>query len=136
MLSTSEPFGLVRVSTETIAMEAASRGRRNSAWTRLWPHLVGKIKSGDALRGKEGVWLHDYLIACGLFEVDLDEVQTVQVPHDWAASILGSPTSAIRAIRELQEIGLLELVHRGEPSHAGLYVVMPLTVPEPNPPPY
>lgn len=136
MLVTREPYGLVRVSTEAIAMEAAITGRRNAAWARLWPYLVGKIKSGADLRGKEGVWLHDYLIACGLFEVELEEVQTVQIPRDWAAHVLGgNDSSAGRAIRQLQEIGLLELVHKGEPNHAGLYAVMPLPTPEPNPPP-
>ena len=48
MLRTDEPFGLVRASTERIAMEAAMAGRKNATWPQLWPEVVGKIKDGDS----------------------------------------------------------------------------------------
>lgn len=141
MLRTSEPFGIVRVGTMAIAMEAAAMGRRNAVWPRLWPHVVGVIKGGADLRVKETLWLQDYLAGCGRFDLGPEDVQTVQVPRDWAASMLdGRDETAGRAIRQLQEVGLLDLAHKGERGHSSLYVVLPLPDPEPperepNPPP-
>lgn len=131
MLDTDEPFGLVRVKTEAKAIEAACASRKNAVWPRLWPHIVGKIKSGDTLYGKEEIWLHDYLVALGRFELVPGNVQTVQVPRDWAAKVLGGrDASAERAIRQLREIGLIDLVHKGEKGHASLYAVLPLPDPK------
>ncbi len=136
MLRTNEPFGLVRATTERIAIEAAMVGRRNATWPRLWPEVVGIIKSGSDLSGTEALWLEDYLDARGLFEVSLEEVQTAQIPRDWAASILSAgDRGAERAIRELQEIGLLEKAHDGIKGHASLFVVMPLPPEKPGEPP-
>lgn len=117
-------------------MEAASLGRRNAVWPRLWPHVVGATRTGDTLAGREAEWLAAYLAAPGRAGIGPDEVQTVQLPRDWARAVLkGSDACAGRAIEQLMNVGLLDLVHRGEPNHAGLYAVMPLPVPEPNPPP-
>lgn len=129
------PYGMIRPDTERIAMEAAASGRRNAVWPRLWPDVVGKVKSGDALRGTETLWLHDYLIAKGRFDLAEDDVQTVQIPRDWAAGLLGGDRGAERAIRQLQEIGLIEKVHGGIKGHAALFVVMPLPDERPEEPP-
>ena len=139
MLRTDEPFGLVRASTERLAMEAAMAGRKNATWPQLWPEVVGKIKDGDSLRGTETRWLHDYLVAKGRFDlIDDDEqtVQTVQLPRDWAASVLAAgDRGAERAIRGLQEVGLIEKVHDGIKGHAALFAVMPLPPERPDEPP-
>ncbi|WP_417004272.1 hypothetical protein [Adlercreutzia equolifaciens] len=97
---------------------------------------MGIIKSGDSLHGKELTALHDYLVASGRFDLTASDVQVVQFSRDWAASVLGGHDQrASRAIRQLQEIGLLELVAKGEKGHASVYAVQPLPPEEPDPPP-
>ena len=104
------PYGMIRPDTERIAMEAALASRINAAWATLWPEVVGRIQSGDLLKGSDLAALHDYLVSCGRFDLTASDVQAVLLPHDWAASVLGHPQSASRAIRQLQEIGLIALV--------------------------
>ncbi len=130
------PYGMIRPDTERIAIMAAMNGRRNATWPHLWPEVVGIIKSGDSLHGKELTALHDYLVASGRFDLTASDVQVVQFSRDWAASVLGGHDQrASRAIRQLQEIGLLELVAKGEKGHASVYAVQPLPPEEPDPPP-
>lgn len=130
------PYGMIRPDTERIAIMAAMNGRRNATWPHLWPEVVGIVKGGDSLHGKELTALHDYLVACGRFDLTASDVQVVQFSRDWAASVLGGHDQrASRAIRQLQEIGLLELVAKGEKGHASVYAVMPLPTEEPDPPP-
>lgn len=126
---------MIRPETERIAMEAALASRKNATWARLWPEVVGIVKSGDSLHRKELTALHDYLVSCGRFDLTASDVQAVQLSHDWAADALGHAQSAKRAIAQLQEIGLLELVFKGEKGHASVYAVMPLPPEEPEPPP-
>lgn len=129
------PYGMIRPETERIAMEAALASRKNATWARLWPEVVGIVKSGDSLHGKELTALHDYLVSCGRFDLTASDVQAVQLSHDWAAGVLAHAQRAKRAIAQLQEIGLLELVFKGEKGHASVYAVMPLPPEEPEPPP-
>lgn len=130
------PYGMIRPDTERIAIMAAMNGRRNATWPHLWPEVVGIVKGGDRLHGKELTALHDYLVACGRFGLTASDVQVVQFSRDWAASVLGGHDQrASRAIRQLQEIGLLELVAKGEKGHASVYAVQPLPPEEPEPPP-
>ncbi len=129
------PYGMIRPETERIAMEAALASRKNATWARLWPEVVGIVKSGDSLHGKELAALHDYLVSCGRFELAPSDVQVAQLPHDWAEAVLGHAQRAKRAIAQLQEVGLLELVFKGEKGHASVYAVMPLPPEEPDPPP-
>ncbi len=129
------PYGMIRPDTERIAMEAALASRINAAWATLWPEVVGRIQSGDLLKGSDLAALHDYLVSCGRFDLTASDVQAVLLPHDWAASVLGHPQSASRAIRQLQEIGLLDLVKKGRKGSASLFAVMPLPPEEPDPPP-
>ena len=130
------PYGMIRPDTERIAIMAAMNGRRNATWPHLWPEVVGIVKGGDSLHSKELTALHDYLVACGRFDLTASGVQVVQFSRDWAASVLGGHDQrASRAIRQLQEIGLLELVAKGEKGHASVYAVQPLPPEEPEPPP-
>ena len=130
------PYGMIRPDTERIAIMAAMNGRRNATWPHLWPEVVGIVKGGDSLHGKELTALHDYLVASGRFDLTDSDVQVVQFSRDWAASVLGGHDQrASRAIRQLQEIGLLELAAKGEKGHASGYAVMPLPPEEPDPPP-
>ena len=99
---------MIRPDTERIAIMAAMNGRRNATWPHLWPEVVGIVKGGDSLHGKELTALHDYLVASGRFDLTASDVQVVQFSRDWAASVLGGHDQrASRAIRQLQEIGLL-----------------------------
>lgn len=129
------PYGMIRPDTERIAIMAAMNGRRNATWPHLWPEVVGIVKGGDSLHGKELTALHDYLVASGRFDLTASDVQVAQLPHDWAEAVLGHAQRAKRAIAQLQEIGLLELVAKGEKGHASVYAVMPLPPEEPDPPP-
>lgn len=126
---------MIRPDTERIAIMAAMNGRRNATWPHLWPEVVGIVKGGDSLHGKELTALHDYLVASGRFDLTASDVQVAQLPHDWAEAVLGHAQRAKRAIAQLQEIGLLELVAKGEKGHASVYAVMPLPPEEPDPPP-
>lgn len=116
-------------------MEAASKERTNAVWPRLWPDVVGIVKSGDSLHGKELTALHDYLVGCGRFDLTASDVQVVQLSHKWASDVLGHPQSATRAIRQLQEVGILELVAKGTKGSATIYAVKPLPPEETDPPP-
>ncbi len=129
------PYGMIRPDTERIAMEAASKERTNAVWPRLWPDVVGIVKSGDNLHGKELTALHDYLVGCGRFDLTASDVQVVQLSHKWASDVLGHPQSATRAIRQLQEVGILELVAKGTKGSATIYAVKPLPAEETDPPP-
>lgn len=126
---------MIRPDTERIAMEAASKERVNAVWPRLWPDVVGIVKSGDSLHGKELAALHDYLVGCGRFDLTASDVQVVQLSHKWASDVLGHPQSATRAIRQLQEVGILELVAKGTKGSATIYAVKPLPPEEIDPPP-
>lgn len=126
---------MIRPDTERIAMEAASKERTNAVWPRLWPDVVGIVKSGDSLHGKELTALHDYLVGCGRFDLTASDVQVVQLSHKWASDALGHTQSATRAIRQLQEVGILELVAKGTKGSATIYAVKPLPPEEIDPPP-
>lgn len=130
------PYGMIRPDTERMVVRAAASGRKDATWLDLWPEVVGIVKGGDSLHGEELAALHDYLVACGRFDLTEADVQVAQFTHDWAESVLGNhPQRANRAISQLKEYGFLELVMKGVPGHASIFAVMPLPSEEPEPPP-
>ena len=59
-------------------------------------------------------------------------MQVVQLSRGQAAGMLdGRDSTAERAIRGLQEVGVLTLVHKGVKGHSSLYCVNPLPGPAP-----
>ena len=121
-----EQYGKMRGSTMRIIMDAAIR-ERTSLWAVLLPRVVPQFKDGDMLKRVEAGWLADWLASKGRDDLELGDVQTVQIPRDWAAEKLGGHAeNASRALRALQEVGILTLVHKGIKGHASLYCVNPL----------
>lgn len=132
------PYGMIRPDTERIVWEAIRAGeRRDATWFALWPDVVDIVRSGDALGDVEAAWLDGYISAKGRPDLCGADVQTAQIPRDWAASVLSAgDRGAERAIRGLQDVGLLEKVHGGIRGHAALFAVMPLPEAEaPDEPP-
>lgn len=120
-------YGKVRAETMQIIMEAALMARRDALWARLMPDIVTKFKDGDRLEQIESEWLEKWIDEQQREDLKPANVQTVQIPRDWVAKKLsGRDQSAERAIRHLQQIGLLKLIHKGIKGHASLYCVMPL----------
>lgn len=127
---------MIRPDTERIAIKAAALGRKDATWINLWPDVVGIVKSGDSLHGKELTALHDYLVACGRFDLTASDVQVVQFTYEWAESILDDqPERANRAIGQLKENGLLDVVLKGVKGTASVYAIKPLPPEETDPPP-
>lgn len=120
-------YGKVRAETMRIIMEAALMARRDALWARLMPDIVTQFKDGDRLELTESEWLDEWLTELKRDDLTPADVQTAQIPRDWVAEKLnGRDQSAERAIRHLQQIGLLQLIHKGIKGHASLYCVMPL----------
>ncbi len=128
------PWGPLRPDTERIVLSADAR--KNAAWRRFWPDVIAIFKDGDTLGEVESAWLADYLESAGRADLALGDVQTAQIPRNWARQVMGSDAAASSAIGGLVDMGVLTLVHKSDrcdKGHASLYVVNPL--PEPNPPP-
>ena len=115
-------------------MAAACLSRKNAAWTKLWPEVVGEIRDGDRLKAVEANWALEWLEEIGRGDLALEDVQFVQIPSRWAAEIVGSKSTESSAVNALEVAGVLRIVRNGERNggsgHASLYCVMPL--PEPN----
>lgn len=121
-----EQYGKMRGSTMRIIIDAAKAGRARK-WLDLLPHIVPQFKDGDTLKRVEAEWLADWLAEEGRADLELEDVQTVQIPRDWAAEALGGHAeSASRALTTLQVAGILTPVHKGIKGHASLYCVNPL----------
>lgn len=107
----------------------AVRAERASLWVDLLVELVPLFRDGETLRLVEAGWLADWLKAAGRDDLEPRDVQTVQVPRDWAASVLGGHAeNASRALRALQVAGIITMIHKGIKGHASLYCVNPLPV--------
>lgn len=105
----------------------AARRERASLWASLIVEIVPMFRDGGTLRNQEALWLSEWLATQGRGDLEIDDVQCVQVPRDWAATVLGGHhENASRALRALQEVGILSLVHKGIKGHASLYCVNPL----------
>lgn len=108
----------------------AVRIERATLWADLIVNIVPLFRDGDTLRQTEALWLADWLKTIGREDLDLEEVQTVQVPRDWAAGVLGGHAqSATRALQAIQVSGVLTLINKGIKGHASLYCVNPLPAP-------
>lgn len=116
----------MRGSTMSIIMEAAKR-ERASAWVKLMAEIVPLFRDGDTLSRIEAGWLAEWLNDIGRTDLKPEDVQTVQIPRDWAADVLGGYSmSASRALRAMQVAGILTLIRKGQKGHASLYCVNPL----------
>lgn len=121
-----EAYGKMRGGTMEIITNAVLMARRDALWVRLLPDIVTRFTDGDRLEQTESEWLKSWLEAQRRDDLTPAVIQTIQIPRDWVASKLGgSDRSAERTIRSLQEIGLIQLIHKGIKGHASLYCVMP-----------
>ncbi len=120
-------YGKVRPSTEHIFVDALLRSRKGVLWPQLWPEIIGLMTDGDRLSDTEREWLTEWRDQGGLGAEPLSSFQTVQFSKDWVRNILGGGNSTQeRAIKALQEIGLLLLIHQGIKGHPSLYCVRPI----------
>lgn len=125
-----EQFGKMRPSTMQQILDA-SRNTKSSLWVALTPDIVSLFRDGDTLRAVEHSWVVEWLKEIGREDLEPEDVQTVQIPRDWAAKMLGGhQQNASRALRELTTLGILTPIHKGIKDHATLYCVNPL--PSPN----
>lgn len=116
----------MRASTMRL-LNGAMRREKASLWAALFAELVPFFRDGDTLRPIEAAWLADWLEETGCGDLQPEDVQTVQVPRDWAAKVLGGhPQNATRALQDLQTTGMLTPIHKGIKGHATLYCVNPL----------
>lgn len=100
--------------------------RRDALWPRLLAPLCSKVRDGGSVGDTEQLWIGRWLDSMGLYGVNPDEVQVVQLSRGEAAAMLdGRDASAERAVRGLQEVGVLTLIHRGVKGHSSLYCVNP-----------
>lgn len=118
-------YGKVRAETERIAMSAALIDQKNTGWAKLWPDIVEMFTDGNRLAQTEEEWLEEWLKESGFEDIDLEDVQTVQLSLDWMADQLNSKNGAVLALRKLQNIGLIQLIHKGKKGHSSLYCVRP-----------
>lgn len=100
--------------------------RRDALWPRLLAPLCSIVKDGGQVGELEQLWIGRWLDERGLYEVNPDEVQVVQLSRAQAAAMLdGRDATAERAISGLMEVGVLTLIHRGVKGHSSLYCVNP-----------
>lgn len=105
----------------------AVKSSRARSWLDLIPPIVTMFRDGDSLGAVETAWLCDWLAYMNREDLEPADVQTVQIPRDWAADVLGGhPESASRALRALQVSGIIAPIHGGIKGHATLYCVNPL----------
>lgn len=95
-------------------------------WARLVVYLTDRIHRGNTLGETEAAWL-DYWLAHQEFGllIDHEDVLVVQVSLKQIADDLfnGQKAMAVRALNQLLDRGVLELVRKGHTGHSSLYVV-------------
>lgn len=101
-------------------------GVGSKPWARLVVYLTDRIHRGNTLGETEAAWLDCWLAhkEFGLL-VDHEDVLVVQVSLKQIADDLfhGQKAMAIRALNQLLDRGVLELVRKGHTGHSSLYVV-------------
>lgn len=123
----SERYGKMREGTQQIIVQSALLARRNALWARLVPHVVPMFKDGSRLPPIEAGWLQEWMGANGHDGLAPADFQVVQISRAEAAALLGGgDREAERSIRGLEQIGLLQVIHKGVKGHSTLYVVRPL----------
>lgn len=110
----------------------ALAGVGGKPWARLVVYLTDKIARGDTLEFPEAVWLDRWLSEHE--GVNCEDVLVVQVSLRRIAEDLfnGHKAMAVRAVNQLIEEGVLELVSKGQPGHSSLYIMGLLWVTETN----
>lgn len=95
-------------------------------WARLVVYLTDRIHRGNNLGETEAAWLDCWLAhkEFGLL-VDHEDVLVVQVSLKQIADDLfnGQKAMAVRALNQLLDRGVLELVRKGHTGHSSLYVI-------------
>lgn len=131
--SAPDRFWRMRPETMAIIVAAASAERRDAVWPRLLAPMCYMVRGASGLGEVEAEWLERWLLFdAGRGDLGPHDVQTVQMSIADAALALGyggvpvSDVVAVRALRALQEVGILRLVHKGVKGHSSLYAVMPL----------
>ena len=123
----AETFWKMRPETLQNMAGALLLERRDALWPRLLAPLCSMVRDGEAVGPLEQAWIARWLDSMCLYDVEVGEVQVVQLSRAQVAAMLdGRDASAERAIRGLQEVGVLELVHRGVKGHSSLYCVLPV----------
>lgn len=101
-------------------------GVGSKPWARLVVYLTDRIHRGNTLGETEAAWLDCWLAhkEFGLL-VDHEDVLVVQVSLKQIADDLfnGQKAMAVRAVNQLLDRGVLELVRKGHTGHSSLYVV-------------
>lgn len=122
----AESFWKMRPETLQPLVGALLMERRDALWPRLLAPLCSIVKDGGQVGELEQLWIGRWLDERGLYEVNPDEVQVVQLSRAQAAAMLdGRDATAERAISGLMEVGVLTLIHRGVKGHSSLYCVNP-----------
>lgn len=107
--------------------------RRDALWPRLLAPMCSIVKDGGALGLTEQRWMEEWLDSWCAYDLEAWDLQVVQLSRAQAAAMLdGRDATAERALRGLQEVGVLTLIHKGVKGHSSLYCVNP--VPGPAPP--
>lgn len=129
----AEQFWRMRPETMGIVVPALVSERRDAVWPRLLAPMCAMVRGSGKLGEVESEWLERWLLYdAGRGDLCPQDVQTVQMSIADAALALGygnvpvADVVAVRAIRALQEVGILRLVHKGVKGHSSLYAVMPL----------
>lgn len=135
--SAPDKFWRMRPETMEIIVPAIAAERRDAVWPRLLAPMCSLVRGSGKLGEVESEWLERWLLyESGRGDLCPQDVQTVQMSIADAALALGyggvpvADVVAVRAIRALQEVGVLRLVHKGVKGHSSLYAVMPLPPPE------
>lgn len=133
----ADRFWRMRPETMEIIVPALAAERRDAVWPRLLAPMCSLVSGSGKLGEVESEWLERWLLyEAGRGDLCPQDVQTVQMSIADAALALGyggvpaADVVAVRAIRALQEVGILRLVHKGVKGHSSLYAVMPLPPPE------
>lgn len=122
----AERWWKMRQDTFSLIVSALTMARRDALWPRLLAPMCAMVRNGSQLGETEAAWLADWMEERGFGGADPRHVQVVQLSRSDAAALLdGEDRSAGRAIRALQEIGLLTLVHKGVKGHSALFCVNP-----------
>lgn len=124
-------FGAVTAEMMGGILDLAGVGSK--PWARLVVYLTDRIHRGNTLGETEAAWL-DYWLAHKEFGllIDHEDVLVVQVSLKQVAEDLfnGQKAMAVRALNQLLDRGVLELVRKGHTGHSSLYVVGLLRVTE------
>ncbi|WP_217969014.1 hypothetical protein [Adlercreutzia caecimuris] len=128
----AEAFWKMRPETLQNIAGALLMERRDALWPRLLAPLCSIVRDGGSVGSVEQGWIRDWLDRRGRGDLEFWDVQVVQLSRGQAAGMLdGRDSTAERAIRGLQEVGVLTLVHKGVKGHSSLYCVNPLPGPAP-----